>query len=71
MTAGQFAASLFFGFLSILPIVQVESRLSFALKISAVVVLTNVAGLAIFLTRRNRAIIKDAVDPPPASRPRA
>jgi glutamate:GABA antiporter len=65
-----FLMTLAFVLLSILPIVQVESRLSFALKISAVVVLTNAAGLAIFLTRRNRAIMKDAVDRPPAARPR-
>ena len=45
-----FVMTLAFVVLSILPIVQVESRLSFALKISAVVVLTNVVGAAIFLS---------------------
>ena len=50
-----FLMTLAFVVLSILPIVQVESRLTFALKISAVVVLTNVAGAAIFLGRRRGA----------------
>jgi amino acid transporter len=46
--ASGFAMTLAFVVLSILPIVQVESRLSFALKISAVVVLTNALGFAIY-----------------------
>jgi amino acid transporter len=53
--ASGFLMTLAFVVLSILPIVQVESRLSFALKISTVVVLTNVVGAAIFLSRRRAA----------------
>jgi amino acid transporter len=52
--ASGFLMTLAFVVLSILPIVQVESAVSFALKISTVVVLTNAAGLAIFLGRRDR-----------------
>jgi amino acid transporter len=53
--ASGFLMTLAFVGLSILPIVQVESRLSFAMKISAVVVLTNVLGAAVFLGRRRAA----------------
>ncbi|HMC77394.1 MAG TPA: APC family permease [Vicinamibacterales bacterium] len=49
--ASGFLMTLAFVVLSILPIVQVESRLSFALKISAVVVLTNATGFAIYARR--------------------
>ena len=49
--AAGFLMTLAFVVLSILPIVQVESRLSFALKISAVVVLTNATGFAIYARR--------------------
>jgi amino acid transporter len=52
--ASGFLMTLAFVVLSILPIVQVESPLVFALKISTVVVLTNAAGLAIFLSSRRR-----------------
>ncbi len=52
--ASGFLMTLAFVVLSILPIVQVESRLVFALKISTVVVITNAAGLAIFLSSRRR-----------------
>ena len=54
-SASGFLMTLAFVVLSILPIVQVESRLTFALKISAVVVVTNVIGAAIFLSRRGRS----------------
>jgi hypothetical protein len=40
--------------LSIVPIVQVESRLLFALKLSGLIGLTNLAGAAIFIVRANR-----------------
>jgi len=43
-----------FVILVIVPIVQVESRFVFALKISTVVLLTNAVGLAIYLTRRRK-----------------
>src|SRR2546427_771795 len=48
-----FAMTLLFVVLSILPIVQVQSRVLFALKISSLIVLTNIVGLAIFLGRRH------------------
>jgi amino acid transporter len=51
-SASGFLMTLAFVALSILPIVQVESRMIFALKISVVVVLTNGVGAAIFLGRR-------------------
>ena len=43
--------------LSIVPIIEVESRLMFALKISGLIVITNIVGLLIFLEagRRRRA----------------
>jgi amino acid transporter len=47
-----FIMTLAFVVLSILPIISVQSRLTFALKISVVVLLTNVVGVAIFKSRR-------------------
>ena len=58
-----FLMTLAFVVLSILPIVQVESRLAFALKISTVVVLTNAAGLGIFLSSRRRQARRPAATP--------
>jgi amino acid transporter len=49
-----FVTTLGFVVLSILPIVQVESRLVFALKISAVVIVANAIGVGIFLGRNRR-----------------
>jgi amino acid transporter len=49
-----FIMTLLFVVLSILPIVQVGSALVFALKISAVIVLANLAGLAVFLGKARR-----------------
>jgi amino acid transporter len=49
--ASGFLMTLLFVTLSILPIVRVESRLTFSLKISAVIVLANLAGLAVFRRR--------------------
>jgi amino acid transporter len=49
-----FLMTLAFVTLSILPIIDVESRLSFALKISSVVVATNAIGAAMYVIRRNR-----------------
>ncbi|HXO20263.1 MAG TPA: APC family permease [Thermoanaerobaculia bacterium] len=40
--------------LSIVPIIEVQSRLSFALKISGLIALTNAIGLAIYLAARRR-----------------
>lgn len=50
--ASGFVMTLLFVVLSILPIVRVASPFVFAMKISAVIVLANLAGLAIFLRRR-------------------
>jgi amino acid transporter len=52
--ASGFIMTLLFVVLSILPIVQVGSALAFALKISAVIVLANLAGLAVFLGKARR-----------------
>ena len=46
--------TLLFVALSIVPIVQVESRLLFAAKLAALIVVTNIIGLAIFLGKRRR-----------------
>jgi glutamate:GABA antiporter len=53
-SASGFVMTLAFVVLSILPIISVQSRLIFALKISAVVVAANGLGAAIFLGRRAR-----------------
>jgi len=53
-SASGFLMTLAFVVLSILPIVQVESWLTFALKISTVIVLTNAIGFAIFVRSNNR-----------------
>ena len=44
--------TLLFVALSIVPIVQVESRLLFALKLSALIVVANGIGAATFIARR-------------------
>jgi len=54
-SASGFVMTLAFVVLSILPIVQVESWLVFALKISTVIVVTNAIGFAIFVRARRRA----------------
>jgi hypothetical protein len=51
-SASGFVMTLAFVVLSILPIINVESRLIFALKISAVVIATNAIGVALFRSRR-------------------
>jgi amino acid transporter len=53
-SASGFLMTLAFVVLSVLPIISVGSRLTFALKISTVVVITNLIGAAIFLARRDR-----------------
>jgi glutamate:GABA antiporter len=52
--ASGFLMTFAFVTLSILPIIDVDSRLVFALKISSVVVAANVIGAAIYLVRRRR-----------------
>lgn len=49
-----FLMTLLFVALSIVPIVKVESPLSFALKIGGLIVITNVIGLVIFLVAKKR-----------------
>lgn len=49
-----FLMTLLFVALSVVPIIQVESRLMFAFKISGLIVITNVIGLAIFLMAKKR-----------------
>jgi amino acid transporter len=44
---------------SVVPLIQVESRLSFALKISGLIVVTNLIGLAIYLAAGRRRITRD------------
>jgi glutamate:GABA antiporter len=53
--ASGFLMTLLFVALSIVPIVQVESRLLFALKLSGLIGLTNIAGAAIFIVRAERS----------------
>jgi amino acid transporter len=50
-----FAAVMLYIVLSIVPIVDVVSRLAFALKLGGVVVIANVLGTALYLRRRRRA----------------
>jgi glutamate:GABA antiporter len=52
--------------LSIVPIIQVESRLMFAMKIGGLIVITNMIGVAILLTvgRRRRAQAVERVNAP-------
>jgi amino acid transporter len=52
-----FLMTLLYVALSVVPIIQVESRLMFAVKIGGLIVLTNIIGLAIFLAvgRRRKA----------------
>jgi amino acid transporter len=51
-SASGLVMTLAFVGLSILPIISVDSRLAFALKITAVIVAANVIGVALFLGRR-------------------
>src|SRR5439155_13824673 len=51
-----FAMTLLYVALSVVPIVQVESRLLFAAKIGGLIVLTNVIGMIIFLLARRRSV---------------
>jgi amino acid transporter len=56
--ASGFLMTLMYVTLSILPIVTVTSRLTFALKISAVIVLANAVGAVIFLRARSRSSLR-------------
>jgi len=50
-----FAMTLLYVGLSIVPIVKVESQLAFALKISGLIIVTNLIGLGIYLTAKRRS----------------
>ena len=58
-----FATSLLYVVLSVVPIVDVESPLAFAVKVGGTVVLVNVVGVAMYLVRRPR---RAASELPPA-----
>ena len=49
-----FLMTLLYVVLSIVPIVQVESRLVFAVKLTGLIVVTNAIGVAIYVARRPR-----------------
>jgi amino acid transporter len=53
-TLSGFLMTLLYVVLSVLPIIQVENRLVFAAKISALILSTNLVGLALFLRARTR-----------------
>jgi amino acid transporter len=60
-SASGFLTTLAYVMLSILPIVDVQSVLSFAIKISSVIIVANAAGFAIFMTRaRNTRVARTA-----------
>jgi hypothetical protein len=44
--------------LSVVPSVQVESRLAFALKIGGLIIVTNILGLVIYLVMRKRTVAR-------------
>ena len=50
-----FLMTLLFVILSLVPIIQVENRLSFALKIGGLIVVTNLIGLAVYISARRRS----------------
>jgi len=51
-----FAMTLLYVALSVVPIVQVESRLMFAVKIGGLIVATNLLGLGIYVAARRKNI---------------
>jgi hypothetical protein len=55
--ASGFAVTLLYVVLSIFPIVDVTSWLSFALKISSVVILLNLVGAGLFYAARRRRVL--------------
>jgi glutamate:GABA antiporter len=65
--ASGFAMTLLYVVLSVLPIIQVESRTVFALKITALIVVTNLIGLALF-GRSGNDRRRAALSGPPATR---
>jgi len=66
------AMTLLYVALSIVPIIQVESRAVFAVKISGLIAVTNAIGLAIYLAARKRRAAGERPSEAPANpRPRA
>jgi hypothetical protein len=59
--ASGFAVTLLYVVLSIFPIVDVASWLSFSVKISSVVILLNLAGAGLFYAARRRRVLAAAV----------
>jgi amino acid transporter len=61
-----FLMTLLYVAVSIVPIIQVESRVSFAIKIGGLIVITNLIGLAIciFAERRKRIRMADVISAP-------
>ncbi len=55
-----FLMTLLYVALSVVPIIQVASRLTFAFKISGLIVMTNVLGVAIYLMAKRRRHVEDA-----------
>ena len=53
-TLSGFLMTLLYVVLSVLPIIQVENRLTFAAKISTLIIVTNLVGVALFLRARTR-----------------
>ena len=53
--------------LSVLPIIPVGSRTLFALKITGLIVVTNLVGLAFYLAARRNQKIADPLTAPPSS----
>ena len=52
-----FMMTLLFVVLSLVPIIEVENRLTFALKIGGLIVITNLVGLAIYIGARRRIAV--------------
>jgi amino acid transporter len=55
-----FLMTLLFVILSLVPIIQVDNRLSFALKIGGLIVITNLIGLAVYFSARRRTGVLSA-----------
>ena len=63
VSASGLLMTLLFISLSVVPIVQVESRLAFALKIGGLIVVTNILGLVIYLVMRKKTVARPGGSP--------
>jgi amino acid transporter len=61
-SASGFATTLLFVVLAVSPIIHVENRVAFGVKISGVVVLANLIGVAIYASSRRRASLTSSRD---------